>query len=428
VKNFIYNINRLLSLSFVVATVMLLLVPPTNFANAQGEPPGICRDLTLDFDGLAHGAQLGNRDGTDPGTIHAKLVPFGIRASAMAMDPQTQPPRGVNTLIVYDSHFLGDRPDDVGEDFDLEHPFDPPDNSIEGVPIVPDNVFDQDGDGIVDSPNDWTKGGWVIYEFDHSRTVNAFTGVDDLNPTESVALFFSDKEGNIQIAEIAIDKNTVNRGTHKYDNLNIDNVQRVEFHSPSSGGITNIETVCPPASVCDNLPTPDVPQGVDIRARACIEGQLPTECLGVTSLTVEYTGEIPAGGSVTITATDKKIGTLKTVTISESDRTITVDADDVPNKDKLPPNTIFIITTVDSSSGDILVADDNTNAIIKVDPATGQQTLVSDDRKFDDPENLLIDMQGRLLVAEGDFPDDKGSILEVNSDGSLRVFTSGGFL
>ena len=104
-KNFIHNINRLLSVSFVVATVMLLLVPPANFANAQGERPVVCQDLTLDFDGLAHGAPLGNRDGTDPGTIHAKLVPFGIRASAMAMDPQTQPPRGVNTLIVYDSHF-----------------------------------------------------------------------------------------------------------------------------------------------------------------------------------------------------------------------------------------------------------------------------------------------------------------------------------
>jgi len=409
---------------------MLLLVPPANFANAQGERPVVCQDLTLDFDGLAHGAPLGNRDGTDPGTIHAKLVPFGIRASAMAMDPQTQPPRGVNTLIVYDSHFLGDRPDDVGEDSDLEHPFDPPDKSIEGVPIVPDNVFDADGDGIVDSPNDWAKGGWVTYEFDHSRTVNAFTGVDDLNPTESVALFFSDKEGNIQIAEIAIDKNTVDRGTHKYDNLNIDNVQRVEFHYSSSGGITNIETVCPPVSVCDNLPTPDVPQGVDIRARACIEGQLPTECLGVTSLTVEYTGEIPAGGSVTITATDKKIGTLKTVTISESDRTITVDADDVPNKDKLPPNTIFTITIGDESPVDFIVADDGrsgSGGLIRVDPITGEQTFVSFGGLFVDPEDVALDADGNFIVADDEARGGNGAIIRVDPlTGDQTEISSGG--
>ncbi|MCH6586184.1 MAG: hypothetical protein IH792_04065, partial [Thaumarchaeota archaeon] len=56
--------------------------------------------------------------------------------------------------------------------------------------------------------------------------------------------------------------------------------------------------------------------------------------------------------------------------------------------------------------------------------------IISDDSDFDDPENLLIDSQGRLLVAEGDFPGSSGpgTIFIVNpADGSLSVFTTGGF-
>jgi len=74
---------RLLALLFVLGTVSLLMIPSYN--NAVAQIPS-CGDVLLNFDNLAHGARLGNLVGTDPGTIHAQLAPFGIKVSAQAND------------------------------------------------------------------------------------------------------------------------------------------------------------------------------------------------------------------------------------------------------------------------------------------------------------------------------------------------------
>jgi len=43
------------------------------------------------------------------------------------------------------------------------------------------------------------------------------------------------------------------------------------------------------------------------------------------------------------------------------------------------------------SSGDIIVGDDDTDAITKVDPVTEIQTIISQDSEFHDPENVVVD-------------------------------------
>ena len=526
--------------------------------------PNVCQDVLLNFDGLPHGARLGNPDGSEQQTIHSKLAPFGIEASGIANNPNDPPGQGLDTLIVYDSHFSRpsstgnpDSSTNVGEDPDLEHPFNPnADPLVEGVPIIPtteqlcdekpsiltmkytgDNnptshsqpvdkvnvdgttgndpeVFiiasskvdpndstakiffsgtvtlgstfeidsnnagsskldsrtfvlvysdatqntllqsiefhtscsqplflgDQFGSvqvvGFVDingvgnnpsgpfaSPNDWRNGGTATYQFDHDRILKKLTGVDDLNTIASMVTVFSDRDCTQQIGlPIPIDQNDDDRGTHVYDFEDISGVRCIKEFYPSSGGITNIDLGCVPTPVCADLPPPDTSGVLDneVLFTLCLEN--PVQCTGVTFLTLSYNGPTPA----TITAKDNR-GVLTTVTIDQLPGSITVTADDVPGKNELPPNTTFTIATFDDSSSEILVADDNTNAIIKVDPATGKQTLVSDHRNFDDPENVLIDNQGRTLVAEGDFPNGDGSILMVNPDGTVSIFASGGF-
>jgi len=244
------ELYRLLALLFVLGTVSLLMIPSYNNAVAQISS---CNAVILNFDDLAHGARLGNLDGTDPGTIHAQLAPFGIKVSAQAKDPDLAKGEGIDTLIIYDSRFVN------GKDPDLEHPFNPnADPLVEGIPIIPTNDDPQGSLEPVAMPNDWRNGGTVVYTFDHERILRKFTGVDDLNRLQSMAVVFDNIQGTgTPLATIPIDMNNVDRGTHVYDIDDISGVKRIDFFYPSSGGITNIELGCVPTPVCGNSPPPD---------------------------------------------------------------------------------------------------------------------------------------------------------------------------
>jgi len=64
--------------------------------------------------------------------------------------------------------------------------------------------------------------------------------------------------------------------------------------------------------------------------------------------------------------------------------------------------------------GEIIVADDNTDAIIRVNPLTGEQTLISQGGFFRDPENVVIDSDGNILVADGRAAGGNGAIIKVD--------------
>ncbi len=74
---------------------------------------------------------------------------------------------------------------------------------------------------------------------------------------------------------------------------------------------------------------------------------------------------------------------------------------------------VKILKPVIDFGGDIIVADDNTDAVIRVDPVTGEQTLISQGGFFKDPENVVIDSDGNILVADGRAAD-RGAIIKVD--------------
>ena len=53
--------------------------------------------------------------------------------------------------------------------------------------------------------------------------------------------------------------------------------------------------------------------------------------------------------------------------------------------------------------GDIIVADISANAIIKVDPLTGAQTIISSGGSFVGALDLWLDSDGNIIVADLDF-------------------------
>jgi len=54
-----------------------------------------------------------------------------------------------------------------------------------------------------------------------------------------------------------------------------------------------------------------------------------------------------------------------------------------------------------SASGEIYVADQDTNAVVRIDPVTAQQMLVSSGGQLLDPLDVEVDGNGQLIVGNG---------------------------
>jgi len=66
--------------------------------------------------------------------------------------------------------------------------------------------------------------------------------------------------------------------------------------------------------------------------------------------------------------------------------------------------------------------------IVKVDPVTGAQTMISSGGLLDAPWEIAIDAGGDILVGDPSFPDG-GAIIKVDPDtGAQTVAASGGFI
>ncbi len=328
-----------------------------------------CEGDWIDFEELEHG------------TEHQEIVDhlknnFGI---TLTVDGKN----GIDEAIIYDSRFLGPgAPNDNtknGFDFDLEHPLMPDDLSVGNLLVMRENSNNQ--------PNDSGQGGTLTFQLDNPMFLESVDVVDHDNRGESSvirAYQTQDCTGNFVEADI-VEFNKERSLQRVFVNAN--NVSCFEIIYFDSGGFTNIHLTC-------------VENG-DMKKKFNPENIIAK---GIKELENGYT----ASEKVTIPF-DKPADVQEAMAVVI----------------KVFRNQI---ETGELSVGDIIVADDNRDAIIKVDPVTGEQTIISDDSDFDDPENLLIDNQGRLLVAEGDFPGSSGpgTIFIVNPDGSLSIFTTGG--
>lgn len=198
--------------AFVVAAVFggLLITAPGS-AGAQVAP---CEPLVLDFAGLPAGTLLNEQYAAD-----------GIHISAIANEGRP------NQLIVFDSNASGT------PDPDLEA-------GIGNLAIIPENVNDTNGDGLVDVPSDSIRGGKQIYTFDHDRVVNSFVIVDiDHGVQSSQQASAFDGNGNLIVkVPILIGAD----GNVQTVNVNATGVRRLEITYRDSAGVTAIELGCPP--------------------------------------------------------------------------------------------------------------------------------------------------------------------------------------
>jgi hypothetical protein len=198
--------------AFVVAAVFGgLLISAPGTAGAQVAP---CEPLVLDFAGLAAGTLLNEQYAAD-----------GIHISAIANEGRP------NQLIVFDSNASGT------PDPDLEA-------GIGNLAIIPENVNDTNGDGLVDVPSDSIRGGKQIYTFDHDRVVNSFVIVDiDHGVQSSQQASAFDGNGNLIVkVPILIGAD----GNVQTVQVNASGVRRLEITYRDSAGVTDIDLGCPP--------------------------------------------------------------------------------------------------------------------------------------------------------------------------------------
>jgi len=192
-------------------------------------PTGPCEPLFISFDDFPAGTILSEQFSDDG--IHISADAFGGRPDA---------------IVVFDSDADGT------PDLDLEV-------GIGGLAIIPENVTDENGDGLVDAPNDSAMGGKQIYEFNHPRFVSSFTMVDLDHEGDHFAKAY-DQNGDLisyVTMEPAGDSNTqtIEMGVH-------DVFKFVVWYS-DSGAVTDIELGCSDVEPNPEPTDPPTPEPTD---------------------------------------------------------------------------------------------------------------------------------------------------------------------
>jgi len=297
-------------------------------------------------------------------------------------------------VTIYDSNIFGfdALPPNPGLplndcDFDLEHELIPDDPNVKKLLIMREV-------GANCQPNDRGAGGTLTFELATPMFLESIDVVDHDNQPSGAenskinAYQTSDCSGTPIVTKDIVKFNQERVLQRIF--LNANNVSCFEIIYPDSGGFTNIHLTC----VEDGIKEKINPEDVIASGLRELDG---------------YTGS-----DKVIIPFDEPVDVQDAVAIA-----IKVFRNQIAD-----PTGLFL--------GDVIIADDNRDAIIRVDLATGLQTIISNDQdnRWDDPENLLIDSQGRLLVADGDKPGSSGpgTIFIVDpADGTLSVFTTGGF-
>jgi len=186
---------------------------------AQGCPDG----FVVDFAGLPAGTILGEQ--------YASL---GLHISAVANGGDEFP----DNAIVFDS----DAPPTHDPDLAV---------SVGSIAILAKNLNDQNGDGLVDAPDENDSGGKQIYGFDQAVFIGSFLFIDKDHCTPDKAIAY-DSDGNA-IKQVAIPLST--DGSVQTIVVDADNVSGFEIVYRDSAGLTGIE-VCPPEATPTPSPSP----------------------------------------------------------------------------------------------------------------------------------------------------------------------------
>lgn len=226
---------------------------------------GQCTDVILGFNDQPTGEILYNQYGG-----------LGIQISAIANGGRP------NAAIIFDTDASG-TPDpdlEVGQGHAV---------------IIPENVTDNDNDGLVDNPNDSSRGGKQVYTFYHERIVRSFMFIDQDSGNGGIARAYDSLNNIVGTANIT----NMGEGSIQTVNMNVGNVRRLEIVYPGSGAVTQFNLGCgsillPPVAVDDSETTDyETPVDIDIVAN----DYDPDGSIDPTTVTVT---DDPDNGSVSV--------------------------------------------------------------------------------------------------------------------------------
>jgi len=173
--------------------------------------------FVLDFSGLPAGTILAEQ-----------YASFGIHISARANGEHP------NAIIVFDSNDSGTHDPDLEVD-------------IGNIAILAKELEDENGDGLVDLPDENNSGGAQVFAFDQPVHVESFFFIDKDHGTPDHAIAYNESDDVITTAEIPVGSN----GSVQTITVGADNVRRLEVVYRDSGGLTGILIRCPQSN-----PTP----------------------------------------------------------------------------------------------------------------------------------------------------------------------------
>jgi len=182
-------------------------------------------DFVIDFEGLPAGTIVGEQYDS-----------YGVHISGLA--------NGVDfpdAIIVFDSNASGTNDPDLEVD-------------IGNIAIFANNLTDENGDGLVDVPDENNFGGIQIYEFDQPVHIGSFLFIDKDHGTPDTATAFDASGSVVGTATIPVAEN----GSVQTIDVDADNVSRLEIDYRDSAGLTGIEVGCPEAIPVTATPTPVV--------------------------------------------------------------------------------------------------------------------------------------------------------------------------
>lgn len=223
----------------------------SNVANSDGQ----CQPLNIDSAGLPAGTILGEQ-----------FAAQGVHISAVANEGFP------DALIIFDSNST-----DPDLDADLRV-------GIGNIAILANNLNDENGDGLVDKPDENNFGGRAIFTFDQPVRIGSFIFVDhDHQPSDYAAAY--DASGNL-ITKVLIP--IAGDGSVQTIDVNADGVRRFELVYRDSGGFQGPGVECPPGT-----PTPTRP----------VETGTPTPPAETGTPTPPVQTPTPTPGTPTATAT-----------------------------------------------------------------------------------------------------------------------------